>query len=107
MLLAGPSQPCLRSGGEETHRDRERHEWQLLIPRAGHKGTSFRSHSGWGGGLKSLPESCRGESMEGPVLMGETPRQASPHAWMSELCVSGRFRVTLSSRQIWLGFGKG
>lgn len=59
------------------------------------------------GALKSLPESRHGESMEGPVLMSETPRQASPHAWMSELCVSGRFRVTLSSRQIWLGFGKG
>lgn len=34
------------------------------------------------------------------ILMGEPPRPAPPQAWMSELCLSGRLRVTLSSRQI-------
>lgn len=34
------------------------------------------------------------------ILMGESPRPAPPQTWMSELCLSGRLRVTLSSRQI-------
>lgn len=100
VVVGWPIPALFEMGRGGNYRDQERPEWQLLIPRVGHKGTSFRSHSGGRGGPE-VPacEWGHGEMVECQHPDGESPRPAPPHAWMSKLCLSGRLRVTLSSRQ--------
>lgn len=50
-----------------------------------------------GGTLKILPLNW---IMVGTPEASHHPKLGSSSVWMSPLCLSGRFRVTLSSRQI-------
>lgn len=85
--LAHPTRFEMGKGGY--CRAQERPEWQLLIRRVGHKGASFRSHSGGGGALKTLPRSgAMVRTWGASILMGESPAPPRPRC-QSCVCLEG------------------
>lgn len=62
VVVDRPIPGLFERGKRERLRNLERPEWQLLIPRVGHKGPGFRSHLDGGGAPE---ESTKGQRPDG------------------------------------------